>query len=546
MENAQETSKADGKLKGFQIVSLLTLLSRITGLGRDALMASVFGTGWILDAFTLAFRVPNMFRRLFGDGAMTAAFLPEFVKADQQGGRNSAREVFNGVAWKLLGILLFSTVLAEAVVAVIYLTCDISARSSMLCQLTLILLPYLVLICMSSLYSAALNGVHHFTVPALAPVALNIIWLLGGILAARWMETAADEVRIISFFILLGGVAQLAMVVWRAHHFDIRMSRHSIADQEAVRPVFKAMGPVLIGLTVGQINGLVDGVLAWFLSSGGLLEVAWMADFRLPLGTASALYLGQRLFQFPMGIFAVALGTVLFPRFARHAQAGDTSELNRDVIHGLQLVLVVAIPASVGLWFMAPPITNLLFRYGQFGSQAAAMTSDMISANGLGVWVFSGLLIVNRVFYAVNDQITPMRQGVICVGLNLLFDFVLLPLFGGQGLPLAGVLAACFQLGLAVEVLHRRFLKIEGRDFVPLLFRVAIGTLIMQFVGLATIFGTQWLVGGSDDPMPRLLKVVLPILTSVATYAVVLTQTGISLSRLTRESYRPGNSENSN
>ena len=176
------------------------------------------------------------------------------------------------------------------------------------------------------------------------------------------------------------------------------------------------MIPVLFGLSVTQINGLVDSFLAWILMSGNLDGIRPLSGFRLPEGTASALYLGQRLFSFPLGVFAVALDTVLFPRFARHAQTDDLQQLNRDVIHGLQLVLVVGIPASVGLMFMAEPITNLLFRYGQFDARAAGLTYRMIAAYGVGVWVYSGLLIVNRVFYAANDQITPMRQGLICVG----------------------------------------------------------------------------------------------------------------------------------
>ena len=541
----EQPKESLGKLKGLKIVSLLTLVSRITGLARDALMASVFGTGWILDAFTIAFRIPNLFRRLFGEGAMAAAFLPEFVLTDQQNGRQAAADLFSGVAFRLLKILTLITAMIEVLIAVTYLTITMSDRSTLLCELCLILMPYMLLICMAGLYAAALNGVQHFVYPALAPVLLNLVWLGGGLFAATQLTTGPDEVRIISIVILGGGVLQLGMLMHKLAQFSIRLewkpnAKTTKDTTEQTSKVFRTMGPVLLGLSISQINGLVDSALAWGLSSGNLDGIKILARFQLPEGTAGALYLGQRLFQFPLGVFAVALGTVLFPRFARHAQSNDTSELNRDIIHGLQLVFVVGIPASVGLWFMAAPITDLLFRYGQFDAIAAGMTSSMIGAHGLGVWVFSGLLIVNRVFYAANDQITPMRQGLICVGLNIMFDVVLLPVLGATALPIASVLAALFQLGLAMEVLRHRFLITGRRAFVPLLWRIAICTLIMNAAGLASLYLTTTSFGGTAHTFTyRTLKVVLPITSSAMAYAAALRAIGISPEALLREPRLP-------
>ncbi len=540
----EKPNESHGKLAGLKIVSLLTLVSRITGLARDALMASLFGTGWILDAFTIAFRIPNLFRRLFGEGAMAAAFLPEFVKTDQQNGRAAAAKLFSRVAAKLLKLLVLITAIIELLIVVTYMNVTMSDRSTLLCELCLILMPYMLLICMAGLYAAALNGVHHFMYPALAPVLLNLVWLGGGLFAATQLATGPEEVRLISAFILGGGVLQLGMLVYKLGKYEVRLEWAS-DSQTATEPgaqtskVFRAMGPVLLGLSIAQINGLVDSVLAWALSSGNIDGIELLARFQLPEGTAGALYLGQRLFQFPLGVFAVALGTVLFPRFARHAQANDFSELNRDIIHGLQLVFVVGIPASVGLWFMAAPITDLLFRYGQFDATAAGMTSSMIAAHGLGVWVFSGLLIVNRVFYAANDQVTPMRQGLICVGLNIMFDIILLPMLGATALPIASVLAAFFQLGLALEVLRRRFLIIGRKAFVPLLWRIAACTLVMNAAGLGTLYLTTAFEGNRELFTYRALKVILPVASSALVYAVALWTMGISPVALLREPRLP-------
>lgn len=540
----EKPNESHGKLAGLKIVSLLTLVSRITGLARDALMASLFGTGWILDAFTIAFRIPNLFRRLFGEGAMAAAFLPEFVKTDQQNGRAAAAKLFSRVAAKLLKLLVLITAIIELLIVVTYMNVTMSDRSTLLCELCLILMPYMLLICMAGLYAAALNGVHHFMYPALAPVLLNLVWLGGGLFAATQLATGPEEVRLISAFILGGGVLQLGMLVYKLGKYEVRLEWAS-DSQTATEPgaqtskVFRGMGPVLLGLSIAQINGLVDSVLAWALSSGNIDGIELLARFQLPEGTAGALYLGQRLFQFPLGVFAVALGTVLFPRFARHAQANDFSELNRDIIHGLQLVFVVGIPASVGLWFMAAPITDLLFRYGQFDATAAGMTSSMIAAHGLGVWVFSGLLIVNRVFYAANDQVTPMRQGLICVGLNIMFDIILLPMLGATALPIASVLAAFFQLGLALEVLRRRFLIIGRKAFVPLLWRIAACTLVMNAAGLGTLYLTTAFEGNRELFTYRALKVILPVASSALVYAVALWTMGISPVALLREPRLP-------
>lgn len=528
-----EPDSSHSKLKGLTSVSLLTLLSRITGLARDALMASLFGTGTILDAFTVGFRIPNLFRRLFGEGALTAAFLPEFVRVDQKYGRDSAAKLFSHVAWRLLGILLSLCVTAEILIAVIYYNVPMSNRSTLLCELSLILMPYSVLICMAGLYSAALHGVRHFTFPALVPIVLNLVWLCGGLVAATKLATAEDEVRLIAGSILAGGVLQLGMLIYKTRRFQIGMCDNTATEQKSESSrVFKAMGPVLLGLSITQLNGLVDSLLAWGLMSGNMNAVPALEPFRLPEGTAGALYLGQRLLTFPLGVFAVALGTVLFPRFAKHAQSGNKQDLNLDVIHGLQLVLVVGIPASVGLWFMAAPITDLLFRYGQFDSTAAGLTHRMIAAYGIGVWIYSGLLIVNRVFYAAGDQTTPMRQGLICVGLNLLFDFVLIPLLGGPALPAASVLAAMFQLGLALEVLRKRFLSMGRTAFIPVLWRVAFCTLMMNGCGIALLFWVSQWEGTFNAFIYRLIKVGIPVAGAMAVYAIGLVSLGLSPARL--------------
>ncbi|MCR9199405.1 MAG: murein biosynthesis integral membrane protein MurJ [Planctomycetaceae bacterium] len=530
--------ESKSRLAGLSTVSLLTLCSRFTGMARDALMASLFSTGWILDAFSLAFRLPNTFRRLFGEGAMTAAFLPQFVRADQQYGRAAASDLFSAVGWRLIRVLLLVVLAGEGVVAAAYLGLTLSDRTALLCQLTMILLPFLLLICLSGFYAAALNGVQHFFIPALVPVVLNVCWLCGGIAAVVFVSADTSVVQLICAAIVAGSALQLLLLAGTARRFRIRLGQPTPSARQQAGAVFRSMLPVLIGLSITQVNALVDNVLALGLSSSLLDHLPELERCRLPEGTAGAMYLGQRLFQFPMGVVAVALGTVLFPRFAKDLQEGNLQGLSHDVVHGLQLVLVIGLPATIGLWVLAAPITDLLFRYQNFDAVAAQMTSEMVAAHGLGVVVFSGLLIINRVFYAAGDQMTPMRQGLVCVGLNLMFDVLLLPIQGATALPCASILATCFQLGLAIEVLRKRFLQV-GRDaFLPLLFRVLICATVMTIAVMAVLdaFPT------SEESLAvgvRLLRVAAPVAVAVLIYGGGLLVLGVSPRQLLKTPFLP-------
>ena len=235
----------------------------------------------------------------------------------------------------------------EAVIATAYLTLQLSPRSTLLCELSLILIPYLLFVCLSGVFGAALNGVSHFVLPALAPVLLNLTWFFGGLAAILFLVEPENQVRVIAGCILCGGILQLLLLKRKAASYGITANFRAGAVSK-VDEIFRALGPVLFGLSVTQINGIVDSALAWGLSSERIASSALLSPFHVEEGTTGALYLGQRLFQFPLGVFAVALGTVLFPRFAASIRQDDRRDINRDVTHGLQLVTVVGIPAGAG------------------------------------------------------------------------------------------------------------------------------------------------------------------------------------------------------
>lgn len=530
------------RLKGFSLVSGLTLASRILGLARDMLMAGLFGTGWVLDTFIVAFRIPGTFRRLFGEGAMTAAFLPRFVDEDQHHGREAASDLFSAVARQLLRWLGLLVVAAELALLSGLVLLDLAERTELLVQLTMLLLPYSLLICIAALHCAALNGVQHFLMPALLPIVLNVAWFGGGLLAMRFLPVQADQVRIIALSILLGGILQLMLAVRQSKHLEIHMRSGSVsADlRRRVRALFRQMGPVLFGLSILQLNALVDSLMAWLLAQPADSLPTTLERFRLADGTASALYLGQRMYQFPLGVFGVALGTVLFPRFARHAAVKNSRELRHDIVHGLQLVLAVGIPASAGLWLMAEPITDLFFRRGAFDAEDSQLTACMIRDYGIGVWIFCGLLIVNQVFYAAGDQFTPARKGLICVGLNLTLNVVLLPWLRETALPVASVLATLFQLSLTLGVLRQRYLTTGFGVFVPVLWRGVLATAVMA--GCCLVL--QEFIAADDSMWSRLFRTVIPIGFCIGIYWVCLWLTGLKLQRLLAEPFeRNGRAE---
>ena len=522
-------------LRGFRVVSGLTLASRFAGLARDVLMAGLFGTGWVLDTFTVAFRIPGMFRRLFGEGAMAAAFLPQFVHEDQQHGREAASDLFSAVARQLTRWLGLLVIAAELALLSALLLLDLSDRGELLVHLTILLLPYSLLICVAALHCAALNGAEHFWVPAMLPIVLNIAWFSGGLVAMTFLPADEDQVRLIALSILLGGTMQLAVAILQAQQFGIRIQPDVISNElrRRVNHLFRQMGPVLFGLSIMQLNAMVDSLLAWLLAWPADALPGFLERFRLPEGTASALYLGQRLFQFPLGVFGVALGTVLFPRFARHASAGNSHKLERDIVHGLQLVLVAGIPASAGLWLMAEPVTDLLFRYGAFSDEDVQLTARMIRSYGTGVWVFCGLLIVNKVFYAAGDQFTAARLGLICVAMNLVLNVAMLPWLQEAALPLASVLATLFQLVLALKILRQRHLKTGFGIFIPVLWRSILATCLMA--GCCLVL--QSCPAGENSTWGRLLRTALPIGVCVAVYWVLLRLTGMLPQRLLAEPF---------
>lgn len=511
---ATHRSVRSGLASGFRIVSLGTLLSRILGLARDMTLASVFGAGPILDAFTLSFRLPNMARQLFGEGALTAAFLPIFVRElrsdDPHAPRQLAAAMFYGLAAVLSAVVLVAELLLLTALAFGHL----SANLRLLLILIAIQTPYLLCICLAAQLSAVLHSLRQFVWPALLPVCLNLVWLLGIAVAARLNVTPERQIKAVAVSVVVGGMCQLAIAIWATARQGYPLRRDFGHAWSHVREVAVAMLPIVLGFAVSQLNVLADSVVAWAAANtqfGDLLPVP------IHPGTATALFFGQRMYQFPLGIFGVALGTVLFPLLASHAQSGDQLGLRRDLAHGLKLTIAIGVPASAGLVALAGPITTLLFRHGEFDAADTRLTATMVAIYGAAVWAYIGVLIAYRGFYAIGDRVAPVRISTGIVVVNFAINVALVCLIGGVGLAIGGAVSAALQAAVASLMLQSRIGRLAWPEIATVAVKTLIATAAMTIACLAVLSALP----PAETLKLKLAAVVVPMGTGIAVFLLV-------------------------
>jgi putative peptidoglycan lipid II flippase len=517
-ESPDDASSAATNTRGFaglRTVTLLTLVSRILGLVRDMAMAALFGNGAILDAFTVALRVPNLARRLFGEGALTAAFLPVFVRELERAGRESAWKLASAVLNLLAVTLCVLIVIGELLLWGIGRLLPSGGDGQLLIGLTAVMLPYLLLICLAAQISAVLHSLRHFTAPALSPVLLNLVWIVAVVAIAPRFTTANEQIYVVAACVVVGGLLQVTALTPTLFRHGFEYTAGWTRAHAQLREIIQAMLPVIVGLSITQINTLSDSLIAWSFS---LPETAASADANgiqfLESGTASALFFGQRMYQFPLGMIGVALGTVLFPLLARHAERGRLDLLRDDLQRGLRFMISIGLPASAGLVLLSEPITSLLFQRGAFDSQDVEQTAAMISAYSSGVWAYCGLLIVHRGYYAAGDRMTPLRIGLWTMLLNLALNFALLWPLGGAGLAVATALSAMIQVAAATWLIQQRIGRFEWRGIAGVIARAAVATTAMSIV-------CWWTIGrfpDGDGLLPRVLQVAVPLLASILVY----------------------------
>jgi putative peptidoglycan lipid II flippase len=460
------TGRVSKKLKNIGIVSLLTIVSRVLGLLRDQLGAAIFGAADLYGSFITAFSLPNLFRRLLGEGSLTAAFVPMLQEEMRENGRPGAYTLLNQVAsWLLLAtgsicalaILLFSqSRLLTGHESKWYLAADLSA----------ILFPYVVMICVAAALNATLNVFEHFTEPALSPIWLNLcmIGTLGGV-GWKLAPTELGRMYWLCAGVLVGGAFQMlvpAVVLikmgWRPR-FDLALTPR-------VREIGALMAPGLFGTAIYQINVFVSRLFA----------------FSIHDGSAVLLFLANRLMELPIGVFAIAVATVVYPLIARHAAERNFAGMADDYRKGLRLILLINLPAAAGLALLSEPIVRVLFQHGKFGPADTRAMAPLLALFAMGMPFFSVVSLTTRAFYALKDTLTPMKVATVSFVINVTLSWALKDRLGAPGLVLSSTVAIIVQTLVMQHWLARRIPGMSFGDLWRTIGKVMLATTVMAAV----------------------------------------------------------------
>ncbi len=511
-------------IAGARVTSLGTLVSRVLGMVRDVATAALLGLsgGGVMDAFVVAFRIPNLFRRLFGEGALAASYLPVLTARLEEDRTAAWQLVSVGLTW-LAVLLAVLVVLGEVLCALIWLVWGDLPGVSLLVGLSAAMMPYMLLICLAAQLAATLHALSHFSTPAFVPVVLNVCWLVGAwVVAPYFAPDKQAQAYVLAVSILVAGVFQVAvqLPVLRASGF--RFDYNWAASRAAIRQVVLAMGPMVLGLAVTQINTLADSLIAWGLAAApdGPERVTWLGGaVRYPMqqGAAAAIYYGERLYQFPLGILGLAVATAIFPLLSRHAARKDQEKLGADMTLGLRLVLFLGVPAGVGLILLAKPLARLLFERGQFTPDDTTRTARMIATYATGVWAYCALPVLVRGFYAVSDRMTPVRVGLAAVALNLGLNLVLIWPLAEAGLAVATAISAAVQACLLAVVFSRHKSRLNWPVLAATATRTALSTLLMA----VSCYAALGVIPRADGLFNQLVRVFAPLVAGAAVFFAV-------------------------
>ena len=423
------------------------MVSRVLGLVRDIVLAAVFGAGSAADAFFIAFKIPNFLRRLFAEGAFAQAFVPVLADYKQEGSLTAIKGLVDRVAGMLSGVLLFITalaVLAAPLVTTVFAPGFVSddEKFTLTSEMIRITFPYLLLISMTGFCGAILNSYGRFAVPAITPIFLNLSLIFAALVAAPWFD---QPVFALAWGVFFAGIIQLLFQLPALYRLDLVPRPIWDGRDEGVRRILKLMVPALFGVSVSQINLLLDTVLASFL----------------PTGSVSWLYYSDRLAELPLGVFGIAIATVLLPNLSAHSAAARESAFSATLDWALRNVLIIGIPAAAALILLAEPILITLFQNGALTARDVEMAALSLRAYSIGLVAFMLVKILAPGYYARKDTRTPVKIGIIAMAANMLMNVAfVLPLMhfwniGHVGLALATSLAAFINAGLLLRGLVR-------------------------------------------------------------------------------------------
>ena len=509
-------------IKGFRQIASLTILSRIFGLIRDVCYFYFFGAGTLLDAWFIAFKIPNLSRRLFGEGAASASFIPVYSRQLQKDPQQAARLV-NTVVTALFVLLAALTLLGWMGIAVYYKLFETNSETRLILSLTSIMLPYMLLVCMVAILAGVLNVHRHFACPAAAPIVLNIFIISTVVVTGSIFKIEAKgQLFATAVAVLLAGLVQIAIQVWplRASGVSIRPAWEIHSD--AFKKIIIMIGPMILGLTATQLNTLFDDIIAWcFSSSAEKGDAFWLMGSQItyPLhrGCVSHLNAAQRLYQMPLGVFGISLAIAIFPVMSANAAEKNIVALRKTISRGIKGAVFIGFPATVGIFLVAGPLISVLFEHGRFSAVDAQIAARTLLFYALGLNGFFIQQIVTRAFYAMGDSKIPMRSALIAVFVNIILNLTLIWVWGTGGLACSTALCSYLQVVILIMALRRRLGEGVLHGMVSTISETAVATIVMGIVGAGLLYLCRNLSGSFSFNVLR-LAVVVP--SSAAVYVL--------------------------
>ncbi len=498
-------------LRSTTTVGINTLLSRILGFVRDIIIARYFGAGLGADAFIVAFRIPNFLRRLFSEGAFSQAFVPVLSEYKATRSLSEVRQLSDHMV-AVLGSGLFVVTLVGIVAAPLLVMVfapgflDQTDKYALTTELLRITFPYLLFISLTAFAGGILNTYGRFGVPAFTPLLLNVSLIAAAIWIAPLLET---PIKALAWGVFIGGISQLLFQIPFLYQLRLLPRPRYGGDYAGVRKILRLILPALFGVSVAQINLLIDTLIASFLVTG---SVSW-------------LYFSDRLVEFPLGVFGIALATVILPNLSQQYAKGPPENFSNTLDWALRWVVLIALPASIGLAILARPMLATLFHYGEFSDQDVLMASLSLTAYAVGLVGFVSIKVLAPGYYARQEMRTPVRIGVITMAVNLALNVILVFPLAHAGLALATSLSAFLNAVLLYRGLRRQEGYCPGPGWRGFLTRVLMANLLL---GLMLWFArgelVDWLAYAMGE---RVWRLAMLLLSGVAVYVLGLLAVGL-------------------
>lgn len=453
-------------LKSSGAMGAATLTSRVLGMVREMAYARFMGDGWVAGAFTLAFTIPNLFRRLLGEGALTAAFIPIFKEKERNASEADMWRAANAV---MSALLIFSAVVIALVLAglsIALATTQFDAQTRLMLELLRVMFPYMALVCLAAVFMGVLNARGHFFIPALGAALLNVVMIASVFLAApKFGPTLDTQIFALAFGVLVAGVAQAAFQLPSLRREGWRLAWVAPWRDDTVRAVVTKMGPAIIGVAAFQLNVAFVQLVSYWVD---------------PVIVASFNY-AVRLMELPQGVFGISLATYLLTSLSGLAAEKKFPEFRATLGQGLSYLVVINSLAAVLLFILAEPIVRLLFERGAFGPESTQRAATALLCLAPGLVAFSMVNILARAFYALGDTQTPMKVSVFCLVANLLLSVVLIEPLRQAGLGLANSITSCLNVWLLLRALGKKLGTLEltelTRSITPVLGATLVGGL---------------------------------------------------------------------